>query len=82
MCGIGIELGAFVLLLHNTELLNGEIFTTLKEAQIVIEGWRQHYNRVRPHSSLGYKPPAPEIVAWPAHQLLRALRRPWRRVRP
>jgi transposase InsO family protein len=48
------------------ELLNGEIFTTLKEAQIVIEGWRQHYNRVRPHSSLGYKPPAPEVVAWPA----------------
>jgi hypothetical protein len=45
------------------ELLNGEIFTTLKEAQIVIEGWRQHYNRMRPHSSLGYKPPAPEIVA-------------------
>jgi putative transposase len=48
------------------ELLNGEIFTTLKEAQIVIEGWRQHYNRVRPHSSLGYKLPAPEVVAWPA----------------
>jgi transposase InsO family protein len=48
------------------EQLNGEIFTTLKEAQIVIETWRQHYNRVRPHSSLGYKPPAPEIVAWPA----------------
>ena len=48
------------------ELLNGEIFTTLKEAQIVIEEWRQHYNRVRPHSSLGYKPPAPEVVAWPA----------------
>ncbi len=54
-----------VLLLHNAELLNGEIFTTLKEAQIVIETWRQHYNRVRPHSSLGYKPPAPEVVAWP-----------------
>jgi putative transposase len=48
------------------ELLNGEIFTTLREAQIIIESWRQHYNRVRPHSSLGYKPPAPEIVAWPA----------------
>jgi putative transposase len=48
------------------ELLNGEIFTTLKEAQIIIESWRQHYNRVRPHSSLGYKPPAPEVVAWPA----------------
>jgi transposase InsO family protein len=55
-----------VRLLHNAELLNGEIFTTLKEAQIVIEGWRQHYNRVRPHSSLGYKRPAPEVVAWPA----------------
>ena len=39
---------------------------TLREAQIVIEGWRRHYNRVRPHSSLGYKPPAPEAVAWPA----------------
>jgi len=48
------------------ELLNGEIFTTLREAQIVIEEWRRHYNRVRPHSSLGYKPPAPEVVAWPA----------------
>ncbi len=48
------------------ELLNGEIFTTLKEAQIVIEGWRQHYNRVRPHSSLGYKPPAPPAMLWPA----------------
>ena len=39
------------------ELLNEEIFTTLKEAQFVIEAWRQHYNRLRPHSSLGYKPP-------------------------
>ena len=48
------------------ELLNGEIFTTLREAQIIIEEWRRHYNRVRPHSSLGYKPPAPEAVAWPA----------------
>ena len=48
------------------ELLNGEIFTTLREAQIVIEEWRRHYNRVLPHSSLGYKPPAPEAVAWPA----------------
>jgi putative transposase len=41
------------------ELLNGEIFYTLKEAQIVIESWRRHYNAVRPHASLGYKPPAP-----------------------
>jgi len=47
------------------ELLNGEIFYTLKEAKIIIENWRQHYNTVRPHSSLGYKPPAPEAVVWP-----------------
>jgi len=42
------------------ELLNGEIFYTLREAQIIIERWRRHYNEVRPHSSLGYKPPAPQ----------------------
>ena len=52
------------------ELLDGEIFYTLKEAQIVIESWRRHYNAVRPHASLGYKPPAPEVfvpalAAWP-----------------
>lgn len=41
------------------ELLNGECFTTLKEAQTIIEDWRHHYNHIRPHSSLGYKPPAP-----------------------
>lgn len=41
------------------ELLNGEIFYTLKEAEILIEQWRWNYNHVRPHSSLGYKPPAP-----------------------
>jgi Integrase core domain len=35
------------------------------EAQIVIEEWRRHYNRVRPHSSLGVKPPVPEVAAWP-----------------
>jgi transposase InsO family protein len=44
------------------ELLNCEIFHTLKEAKILIEQWRQHYNTVRPHSSLGYKPPAPETI--------------------
>jgi putative transposase len=48
------------------ELLNGEIFYSLKEAQIVIEGWRCHYNTIRPHSSLGYQPPAPEVELWPA----------------
>jgi putative transposase len=42
------------------ELLNGEIFTTLIEAKVLIEQWRGEYNQVRPHSSLGYKPPAPE----------------------
>jgi putative transposase len=42
------------------ELLNGEIFYTLKEARIVIEQWRRHYNTVLPHSALGYRPPAPE----------------------
>lgn len=47
------------------ELLNGEIFYTLKEAKIVIENWRRHYNTVRPHSSLGYKPPSPEASVWP-----------------
>jgi putative transposase len=48
------------------ELLKGEIFYSLKEAKIVIESWRRHYNTVRPHSSLGYRPPAPEAVLWPA----------------
>ena len=44
------------------ELLDGEIFYTLREAQILIERWRKHYNTVRPHSALGYRPPAPESV--------------------
>jgi len=48
------------------ELLNGEIFYSLKEAQIMIETWRRHYNAVRPHSSLGYRPPAPEVLLGPA----------------
>lgn len=42
------------------ELLNGEIFDTLYEAQVVTEQWRRYYNTLRPHSSLGYRPPAPE----------------------
>ena len=44
------------------ELLNCEIFYTLKEAKILIEQWRKHYNTVRPHSALGYKPPTPEAI--------------------
>ena len=58
------------------ELLDGEVFYTLREAEVVIESWRCHYNTVRPHASLGFRPPAPEVLvpalaAWPA-----ALRRP------
>jgi len=54
-------------------MLDGEIFYTLKEAKIVIESWRRHYNAVRPHASLGYRAPAPEVIvpalaAWPAPQ--------------
>ena len=53
------------------ELLDGEIFYSLREAKIVIESWRRHYNTKRPHASLGYRPPAPEVfvpafAAWPA----------------
>ena len=44
------------------ELLNREIFYSLREAQIIIEGWRKHYNTKRPHSALGYRPPAPETI--------------------
>lgn len=44
------------------ELLNGEIFYTLKEAKILIEVWRKEYNTIRPHSSLDYRPPVPETV--------------------
>jgi len=47
-------------------LLNGEIFYSLAEAKIIIEKWRRHYNTKRPHSSLGYRPPAPEVIQWPA----------------
>ena len=44
------------------ELLNGEIFYSLREAQILIEQWRIHYNTKRPHSALGYRRPAPETI--------------------
>ena len=57
------------------ELLNGEIFYSLKEARIVIESWRRYYNTLRPHGSLGYRAPAPEVFmpltparAAPQHQ--------------
>ncbi len=55
------------------ELLDGEIFYSLREAQVIIESWRRHYNTVRPHGSIGYRPPAPEVfvpafAAWPSAQ--------------
>ena len=55
------------------ELLDGEIFYSLREAQVIIESWRRHYNTMRPHGSIGYRPPAPEVfvpafAAWPAAQ--------------
>jgi transposase InsO family protein len=51
------------------ELLDREIFTTLLEAKVLIENWRQQYNQVRPHSSLGYRPPAPKAIL-PSYQTL------------
>ena len=44
------------------ELLNRELFDTLAEAKVVVEQWRHEYNRIRPHSALGYRPPAPETI--------------------
>jgi transposase InsO family protein len=44
------------------ELLNREIFMTLWEAKVLVENWRKEYNQIRPHSSLGYRPPAPETI--------------------
>jgi transposase InsO family protein len=56
------------------ELLDGEIFYSLKEAQVIIESWRRHYNTVRPHGSLGYRAPAPEVFV-PA-MVMRAAQQP------
>ncbi len=44
------------------ELLNGEVFTTLQEVQVITERWRRYYNQCRPHSALGYRPPAPQAL--------------------
>ena len=56
----------FASLRHNSklrdELLNLEVFYGLGEAKVLIESWRQHFNTVRRHSSLGYVPPAPEAI--------------------
>ena len=66
------------------ELLDGEMFFSLAEAQVLIEAWRRHYNTVRPHSSLGYRPPAPEafvpsggaIVPWASAPAVEGARSP------
>jgi putative transposase len=50
------------------ELINGEIIYTLTEAQVLIEQWHVHYNTIRPHSTLGYRPPAPKIIV-PGNEL-------------
>ena len=66
------------------ELLNGETFFSLAEAQVLIEAWRRHFNAVRPHSALKYRPPAPEaviprsgnIVPWTSAPALEGVRSP------
>ena len=58
------------------ELLDGEIFYSLREAEVVIESWRRHFNAVRPHGALGYRPPATEVVLPSFTTWLVALRRP------
>ena len=55
------------------ELLNGEIFYSLREAKVLIEQWRRHYNTIRPHSALGYRPPAPEAIQQHRVDLISAL---------
>jgi transposase InsO family protein len=52
------------------ELLNGEIFGTLREAKVLVERWRVEYNTFRPHSALGYMPPAPEAMMLEEDSLL------------
>jgi len=49
--------------LQRQACLNGEIFYSLKEATVIIEQWRKHFNTIRPHSSLNYRPPAPQTSA-------------------
>ena len=47
------------------ELLNGEVFSSVPEAKVLTDAWRQHYNHHRPHSALGYRPPAPVVIKLP-----------------
>lgn len=57
------------------EFLNGEIFYSLKEVQVVVEMWRREYNQVRPHSSLCYKSPAP-VAVLPIYLILDSISTP------
>ena len=56
------------------ELLDRELFYSLREAQVLIESWRVHDNAVRPHSALGYRAPAPEVLIGPASPALGSAR--------
>jgi putative transposase len=56
------------------EFLNGEMFYSLKEAQVLIEKWRREYNHVRPHSSLEYRPPVP-VAVLPSYEKEAVLRK-------
>ncbi len=58
---------------YRDELLAAEVFNTLAEAEVLIEQWRKHYNTVRPHSALGYRPPAPEVALWPVRPTTRTM---------
>jgi transposase InsO family protein len=58
------------------ELLNAELFDTLWEAQVLLEQWRREYNAVRPHSALGYRPPAPETWTWQVARAMTGALRP------
>jgi transposase InsO family protein len=56
---------------YRDEVLNREVFFTLKEAKVVIENWRLEYNTIRPHSSLNGLPPAPETFSFQSPQMIR-----------
>jgi len=59
------------------ELLKREVFDTLYEAQVLIERWRIEYNTIRPHSSLGYRPPVPETMQSRWHNLTKFSHKYW-----
>ncbi len=72
--------GRSLILVHRDELLNRELFDTLHEIKVLLEQWRREYNTIRPHSSLGYRPPAPEVLMWPQDSLLTGALHPAQRL--